>query len=222
MLLRAMSSCSATTSRFSESPASRGAASCAATTPAARNTGVSRGKARTPPARAQSSVDHRISLSDLKARPRNRGATAGQSGRIEVRPEAVRGSGRGDRGCGGRRALAAESAAAPSLPTAASRIVDWDGAVVSNGRADRAVVVGQGRCCPAGRRGHYDGRASRSKGQLMVVPGKQKRLENDRKDGNERREPARSMPAPRKKLKSASTFTPPASLCPIWAGHALL
>jgi len=35
----------------------------------------------------------------------------------------------------------------------------------------------------------------------MVVPGKQQRLENDCKDGNERGEPARSVPARRKEAE---------------------
>ena len=76
--------------------------------------------------------------------------------------------------------------------------------MVSNGEADWAVAVGQGWCCRAGCRGHRDGRASQNKGQLMMVPGKQKRLENDCKDGNERREPTRWVPVPREEAQVRS------------------
>ena len=38
----------------------------------------------------------------------------------------------------------------------------------------------------------------------MVVPGKQKRLENDCKDGNERREPTRWVPVPREEAQVRS------------------
>lgn len=95
--------------------------------------------------------------------------------------------------------------------------IDWDDAMVAEGEADLAIVVRRCRQLRPRLR-HGDGwGTSRGKRQRVMVPGKQHRLEKDRKAPGSRGDPARRVPwladpIPREEAQlHGDLFLPPAS-----------
>jgi len=82
---------------------------------------------------------------------------------------------------------------------------------MGNGKADRAIVLRREGDFRGGRCDGYDRRASRCKGQIVLMPGKYQRLQDYAETGGKRRDPAHSALARRKKPQAAFEFHVPAS-----------